>query len=188
VRWLRAILANASPDQRKVWINQVAKSVRYLPAEKQKEVWIRWAREHLKGCQLGQFGMTTEEEFAEFLLWPLAFASVGEQAFDLVKQLPVQQVNELNVFNDLKDSGLAKQNPEFTARYLRWVFEAVVKRRHAFYYCLDDVIAEIVVTKENRADLSATAARLLALGCTQDAEALAAKIQATNDGSSPLND
>ena len=52
------------------------------------------------------------------------------------------------------------KEPDFSAKYLRWIFENITPE-HAGTYGMDDVIDTIVVTEVNLADLSALAGRLL---------------------------
>lgn len=174
LRWLRSILGNATPTLRAWWNSEVARCLREASPERQNTVWATWAREHLRSCQLGVFGAATAEEFAEFLHWPIAFAAAGDEALTLVQALHVHPVKRLDVIYDLKLSGVAKQHPDFTPRYLRWLLETVAVDRYG-YYGLDDVIGDLAVTATNFSDLKAVAARLLALGCTPEAEALFSK-------------
>jgi hypothetical protein len=186
LRWLRTILGNATPDLRAWWNSEVARCLRESSPERQNTVWATWAREHLRSCQLGIFGAATAEEFAEFLHWPIAFAAAGDEALTLVQALHVHPVKRLDVIYDLKQSGLAKQHPDFTARYLRWLLETVAVERYG-YYGMDDVLGDLAVTATNFSDLKAVAARLLALGCTPEAEALFAKTKGFTPSVPPPN-
>jgi len=175
-RWVRDILRNATPEQRSWWIEEVSRSVGDLATERQVEVWNRWAKAHLDACVLGQFGVLSAAEFEEFLHWPIAFYAVGDEVLNQIRRFPVQTVKRLGGIHDLKRSGLAKEIPDFVARYLRWLLAEVTAERYG-YYGVADIISEITATAVNVEDLHAISASLLSLGYPKEAEALDEKLR-----------
>lgn len=175
-RWLRNILRTTTPEQRSWWIEEVARCAGDLTPERQHEVWTKWAKAHLEACVLGQFGTPSAPEFEAFLHWPVGFYTVGDEVLKQVKRFDVQPVKQLGIFFELKQAGVAKEAPDFVARYLRWLLADVPTKRYG-YYGLDDVISEITVTNSNMGDLHAISASLLSLGYPKESEALDQKLR-----------
>jgi hypothetical protein len=176
-RWLRTCLVDASPAQRGWWNSEVARSMREQAGERQKAVWDSWAKDHLTAYKHGIWGAPTAEEFANFLLWPIVFAAVADEALELLKALPPQPVPRLDVLFDLERSRLAQTAPDFAARYLLWLLEVAVAEPYG-YYGIDDVIEQLSVTPVNRGDLEELGNRLIGLGLTASGERLLAKVRA----------
>ncbi len=174
--WLRNILSSTTPTQRGWWISEVARILKDTTADRQIEVWQAWAQAYIESCRLGAYGAVTAEEFAEFLHWPVSFSSLEDEVLSAVQHLPAHRVTRLDMLYDLKQAGLSKNKPDYTARFLRWLFETVQVERYG-YFGLDDVIKDFVITPSNSANLNAVAARLLALGCTKEADSLFAKVR-----------
>lgn len=177
-RWLRTCLGDATPAQRGRWNSEVARCMRDQTADRQRAVWEGWAKAHLTSCNLGRWGTPSAEEFRGFLNWPIAFVAAAEEAFSLVQALPIQTVQLLDVLFDFKRSGIAKTAPNFAARYLRWLFEAVATDRYG-YFEIEEIVEQLTVNDSNRDDLQSLANRFLTLGLTSFGDRLLAKLRAT---------
>lgn len=173
--WLVDILRNSTPELRAWWIQEVGRCVRESSSEQQKNVWKNWAKEHLQSCSLGTFGETTPNELSEFICWPVEFTSIADEAFTLIQKFEPTNITSLDIFYRFKQSDMAKLNPDFTGCYFDWLFKLLDTGTN-YYYGLDELIDDFLITQNNCCDMNSIAAHLLEKGYTAEAEMLFVKI------------
>ena len=116
--WIPIFFQNANDNGRRWFAFHIGQHLRELDHEQQRECWQRWLRDYWRNRLAGVPQALVDQEIENMLQWTPHLHTVFSEAVDLSICMPIVELQDGFVLDEIAESNLHKTHPSELARLL----------------------------------------------------------------------